>query len=155
MSAAASLHDPAPTIRPANRDGWLTDEQRLAVEQALTGLPLKVEAGAGTGKTTTLVAISKALVGTGRCRRGLYLAFNRAIAESAGAKLPPEVESRTAHGLAYRAVGHRYRHRLGRLTGTDLVASEQLTAAPGGCRSRRWATSPLASSTASPTRRRR
>jgi hypothetical protein len=131
-AAAASLHDPAPTIRPANRDGWLTDEQRLAVDHALTGLPLKVEAGAGTGKTTTLVAISKALVGTGRCRRGLYLAFNRAIAESAGAKLPPEVESRTAHGLAYRAVGHRFRHRLGRLTGTDLVASEHLTAAPGG-----------------------
>jgi hypothetical protein len=41
---------------------------------ALQGKDLKIKAFAGSGKTSTLVAIAKELQG-----RGLYLAYNKAI----------------------------------------------------------------------------
>ncbi|MGI5122749.1 UvrD-helicase domain-containing protein [Marinactinospora thermotolerans] len=85
-----------------------TAEQEAIVEAAVSGGHLVIEAGAGTGKTSTLALISSAL----DTRRGLYLAFNRAIAAEARRKMPGTVTSSTAHSLAYRAVGSRYRRRL-------------------------------------------
>jgi len=52
-----------------------TAEQARAIDLALTRDNLKIEAAAGSGKTSTLVGIAEALSG-----KGLYLAFNRAIA---------------------------------------------------------------------------
>ena len=59
----------------------------------------KVVAYAGAGKTTTLKLIGERLRG-----RGLYLAFNKAIANDARAKFPGHVDCRTFHSLAYRHV---------------------------------------------------
>lgn len=84
-----------------------TEEQARAIELALTGESLKIEAAAGSGKTSTLIGIAEQRGG-----RGLYLAFNRAIAEEAKRLFPAEVDCRTAHSLAYQAVGHRYAARL-------------------------------------------
>lgn len=50
-------------------------EQERAVELFLAGGNLRIDAYAGTGKTTTL-----RLLAAGKPGRGLYLAFNRAIA---------------------------------------------------------------------------
>ena len=55
----------------------ITDEQQHAVNMAQAGHSLKIAAFAGTGKTTTLRAIANAKHG----KRGLYLSFNKAIAE--------------------------------------------------------------------------
>ncbi len=89
----------------------LTNEQRAICEVARQGdahLALKIQAFAGTGKTTTLAAIAEA------CPRAqfLYVVFNRAAADSARASMPPNVEVRTAHSIAFRKIGRRYESRL-------------------------------------------
>lgn len=85
-----------------------TPEQQAAIEAFATGDDLVIQAGAGTGKTSTL----RMLAETTPRRRGLYIAFNRAIAADAKRSFPRNVEASTAHSLAYRAVGHQYRDRL-------------------------------------------
>ncbi|MFG2134989.1 UvrD-helicase domain-containing protein [Streptomyces sp. NPDC048751] len=84
-----------------------TDEQTAAADAFHAGQHLALQAGAGTGKTTTLT-----LLASSTQRRGRYLAYNRAIAQDAGARFPRNVLCKTAHALAYAAVGHRYTHRL-------------------------------------------
>lgn len=74
----------------------MTMEQTKAVQLALTGQDLKIEALAGTGKTTTLIEIAKQL----ETKRGLYLAFNKSIATDARTRLPRNVDARTLHSLA-------------------------------------------------------
>jgi superfamily II DNA or RNA helicase len=59
-----------------------TDEQLAAIDQAKRGESFKVMAYAGSGKTTTLQLISEQL----RQQKGLYLAFNKAIADEARSK---------------------------------------------------------------------
>ncbi|MFF3277340.1 UvrD-helicase domain-containing protein [Streptomyces chrestomyceticus] len=84
-----------------------TDEQTAAADAFHAGHHLALQAGAGTGKTTTLALLAHATT-----RRGRYLAYNRAIAQDAAARFPASVRCKTAHALAYAAVGHRYRPRL-------------------------------------------
>lgn len=94
-----------------------TGEQAAILDAASTGQPLVIEAGAGTGKTTTL----KMIAGVQNMQRGLYLAYNKAIADDARASFPANVDCRTAHSLAFRAVGSQYAHRL---NGPRLPARE-------------------------------
>ncbi|WP_315903476.1 UvrD-helicase domain-containing protein [Streptomyces violarus] len=84
-----------------------TQEQQSARELFASGRDLALVAGAGTGKTSTLI-----LMGSATRRRGLYVAFNRSIADDARGRFGPNVECRTAHSLAFQAVGHHYRERL-------------------------------------------
>lgn len=85
-----------------------TPEQGAAIEAFATGDDLVIQAGAGTGKTSTL----RMLAETTPRRRGLYVAFNKAIAGDAKRSFPRNVEAATAHSLAFRAVGYQYRERL-------------------------------------------
>ena len=113
------------TTTSVNRmyDGYqLTDEQCQAINLAISGQNLKIEAYAGAGKTSTLAAVSSAMPERG----GLYIAFNRSIADEAARKFPDHVDCRTAHSLAFRAVGYQYKNRLqSRLTG-GYLATEYL-----------------------------
>ncbi|MFG2379161.1 UvrD-helicase domain-containing protein [Streptomyces sp. NPDC048504] len=84
-----------------------TDEQVAAADAFQAGDHLALQAGAGTGKTTTLALLAHATR-----RRGRYFAFNRPVAQAAGARFPNTVQCKTAHALAYGAVGHRYTRRL-------------------------------------------
>lgn len=79
----------------------VTDEQQSAIDWAMTHGSQSIEACAGAGKTSTLGAISECL--SGEFKRGLYIAFNKSIANEANRKMPSNVEARTAHSLAYRA----------------------------------------------------
>ncbi|MFJ6726654.1 UvrD-helicase domain-containing protein [Streptomyces sp. NPDC091281] len=85
----------------------LTDEQTAAADAFHAGHHLVIQAGAGTGKTTTLVQLAASTE-----RRGRYLAFNKVIARDAAARFPHTVRCTTAHATAYAAVGHRYASRL-------------------------------------------
>lgn len=85
-----------------------SDEQQAIIDAYNAGKNLVVEALAGTGKTTTL----KFLASEVPHRPGLYLAFNKSIVREVEGSMPGRVEVTTAHGLAYRAVGHMYGHRL-------------------------------------------
>lgn len=73
----------------------LTPEQQAVVES--TAKFLSVSAFAGTGKTTTLRAYAQARPS----QKILYLAFNRAVADEARAKMPPNVAVKTSHALAW------------------------------------------------------
>ncbi|MFE2540982.1 UvrD-helicase domain-containing protein [Actinacidiphila glaucinigra] len=84
-----------------------TDEQATVADTFHGGSHLAIQAGAGTGKTSTLV-----LLAAGTRRRGRYIAYNRAIANDAAARFPDTVTCKTAHSLAYAGIGHRYRARL-------------------------------------------
>lgn len=89
----------------------VTEEQRAicrAARDISAGFSLKVQAFAGTGKTTTLAAVAESLPHV----KFLYLVFNRAAAEGAEQRMPPNVTVRTAHAVAFRKVGHVYKSRL-------------------------------------------
>jgi AAA domain len=89
----------------------LTAEQRAicqATRDLGVGSSLKIQAFAGTGKTTTLAAIAESLPQ----RKFLYLVFNRTAADEAKLKMPSNVMVRTAHALAFRSVGYVYKSRL-------------------------------------------
>ncbi len=85
-----------------------TPEQQRIIDAFVTGADLVIGAGAGSGKTSTL----KMLARSNPSRRGLYIAYNKAIATDAARDFPANVRCKTAHGLAYGAVGRLYRHRL-------------------------------------------
>ncbi|MFF5228427.1 UvrD-helicase domain-containing protein [Dactylosporangium sp. NPDC000521] len=85
-----------------------TAEQAAIVDASTTGEHLVVEAGAGTGKTSTLKLLARA----NPRRRGVYMAYNKAIATEAARDFPRTVLCKTSHGLAFQAIGRRYAHRL-------------------------------------------
>jgi len=87
-------------LAPAPSSLDLTPEQEAIVSHEPTS-NLIVHAYAGTGKTSTLVEFARRW----SSRRGLYLAFNSAIGREAQAKFPRNVEVRTMHAYAYRALG--------------------------------------------------
>lgn len=76
-----------------------TDEQQSAISNAFSGKSFKISAYAGTGKTSTLKLIGDTLSN----KKGLYLAFNKAIALDAKSKFRSNVRCQTFHSLAYSA----------------------------------------------------
>ena len=78
----------------------LTEEQVAILEQPPTSTII-VEAGAGTGKTTVIADYARKW----NKHRGLYLAFNKDIAEHARSRMPPWVRAQTVNSLAYQALG--------------------------------------------------
>ncbi|MBV9444421.1 MAG: AAA family ATPase [Streptosporangiaceae bacterium] len=95
-----------------------TREQRAAREVFASGSDLALVAGAGTGKTSTLMMMAEAT-----SKRGLYMAFNKTTADDAQRRFSRNVECRTAHSLAFAAVGRKYKYRLDapRLPGRETM----------------------------------
>lgn len=85
-----------------------TGEQQAALDAFATRGSLVIEAGAGSGKTSTLQLLAEARPSA----RGLYLAYNKAIQTDAAKRFPRSVVCRTAHSLAYATHGAKMRHRL-------------------------------------------
>jgi hypothetical protein len=79
-----------------------THEQQQALDLFATGGPLVIEAGAGTGKTSTLELLSRSTP-----RTGCYVAFNNSIAGEAAGRFPMTVVARTMHSFAYRVLADR------------------------------------------------
>lgn len=84
-----------------------TAEQAEVLDWFGLGADLVVQARAGTGKTSTLKMLANST-----SERGVYVAYNKAIATDAARDFPARVLCKTAHGLAYGAVGKHYRERL-------------------------------------------
>ncbi len=80
----------------------LTGEQ-LAVCDSDAAV-IKVTAGAGTGKTSTLRAFAE----VNNDERILYVAFNKAIQIEAAGKFPSNTTCKTAHSIAYGQCGREY-----------------------------------------------
>jgi hypothetical protein len=89
----------------------LTSQQQDIVDTWKSGIDiLAVEAGAGAGKTSTLIALAKA-----DGRKGQYLAFNRGIVSEARTKFAqqaPNFSASTIHAIAKAAVGGDFEHRI-------------------------------------------
>lgn len=64
---------------------------------------MKINAFAGTGKTSTLISIAKAYPD----KKFFYLAFNRSIAEESKRKFPVNVKVMTTHALAKRYIANK------------------------------------------------
>lgn len=80
-----------------------TPEQEAILTTAPTAT-IKVAAGAGCGKTSTLAEYGRRWPAA-----GLYVAFNKSIAAEARRHFPSRIETRTGHAVAYRAlkIGNR------------------------------------------------
>lgn len=96
-----------------------TDEQIAVIDAFGTGETLVVQAMAGAGKTST----TRMCAESQPTKRGVYVAFNKAIATDAQASFPRSCVAFTVHSLAFRAVGHEYAHRLNgpRVTGRQTA----------------------------------
>ena len=85
-----------------------TAEQQAIIDFVVGRRHLRVMALAGCTKTTTLEMAARAC----DTRSILYLAFNKTVADEARRRFPRNVDARTGHSLAFKAVGHRYAARL-------------------------------------------
>lgn len=94
---------------------------------------IKINAVAGSGKTTTLLEYASRQTG----KRILYLAFNKSVEIEAAAKLRSlglsHVEVKTAHALAYRAIVFRHGYKIAErgYRPQDLAALLNLPTLPG------------------------
>lgn len=107
--------DAAPKPRPAANSKPLrkpTAEQQQAIDQFQRGGSVKINAYAGTGKTSTLEFLAHST-----SRRGQYIAFNRSIVRDAEEKFPNTVNCATSHRLAFRATPSAYRSNSEKMTG--------------------------------------
>lgn len=79
-----------------------TGEQRAILEAK--GRIIKINARAGTGRTTTLRMLAEKFPD----QRVLYLVFNRRAKEAAREAFPSNVRAHTLHALAYRGEGYKW-----------------------------------------------
>lgn len=103
---------PTSTFKP-------TSEQEAILEAVLDYSDLSIEALAGTGKTTTLRLLGEQLSDM----NGVYVAFNKSIVDEAKSKFPSNVHCTTAHSLAYRDIGHKFKIRI---NATQRMSNEQI-----------------------------
>lgn len=75
-----------------------TEEQIRIVDRSKKGEDFKIMAFAGAGKTTTLKMISE----NTNSKNGLYLAFNKRLADEAKTKFSKNVQCSTFHSFAFR-----------------------------------------------------
>lgn len=85
-----------------------TTEQAAIVDAARTEHNLIIEAGAGTGKTSTL----RLLAADAPKEKILYVAYNKSVQLEAADSFGPNVTARTAHSLAYGGTIRRYGSRV-------------------------------------------
>lgn len=84
----------------------LSDEQ-LAICQSNAN-EIKVNAFAGTGKTTTLLHYAL----TYPQKKFLYICYNKSIQLEAQSKFPKNVLTQTSHAIAYKKEGFKYQQKL-------------------------------------------
>lgn len=97
-----------------------TDEQQNAIELFKTGDTLRIDAYAGSGKTTTLEMLAQ-----NTRRSGYYLSFAKSNRVEAERKFPANVRCKTIHGLAYGPIAKTRKYTNQKMTqeaNANLVA---------------------------------
>lgn len=90
-------------------------QQQACIDAVQSSDFLKIDAVAGSGKTSTLVMISEVVK-----TPSLYCAFNKVTALEAEAKFGKHVVCQTTHSLAYAKFGARLRNKLIRPQGAYI-----------------------------------
>jgi superfamily I DNA/RNA helicase len=80
-----------------------TAEQEDCIEKFKTGKNLRINAYAGTGKSSTLSLLGGVARGPGLC-----IMFNKSTAEDARKKMPPIVTCSTTHALSFKRMVRKY-----------------------------------------------
>jgi len=102
-----------------------TEQQLNCIAAAIKHMIVKIEAGAGSGKTSTLKLVSEELD-----QSSLYIAFNKVTATEASEKFPSHVTCKTTHSLAFAKFGRALMDKLNRpkggyvnvaFTGTEIA----------------------------------
>ena len=102
-----------------------TEQQLNCIAAAINHMIVKIEAGAGSGKTSTLKLVSAELP-----QSSLYIAFNKVTANEASEKFPSHVTCKTTHSLAFAKFGRALMDKLNRpkggyvnvaFTGTEIA----------------------------------
>lgn len=98
-----------------------TAEQDVALALYATGQSMVIEAGAGTGKTSTLLLLAK----SDPTKTVKYVAFGKDIVKDVGARMPANASASTVHSLAFQAVGKLYADRVKNRTrmSSDRIAA--------------------------------
>lgn len=96
-----------------------TSEQLAAVDAFSSGENLKINAFAGSGKTSTLALLSHHSKGC-----GIYAAFNRACVTDSKPKFGSNVQCKTLHAMAFQAMRYQFkRDKLAGRLNTNVVLS--------------------------------
>lgn len=85
-----------------------TQQQLDIVEAFKHNQVIKINAVAGSGKTSTLELLANEFK-----QPSLLLAFNKSIADEAGTRFPKHVTCRTMHSIAWAEFGKRLQHKIG------------------------------------------
>jgi superfamily I DNA/RNA helicase len=97
-----------------------TQEQNDATDCFVSGVDMKVNAFAGSGKTSTLKLMANA-----RTSPGVYLCFNKGIADQASREFPEWTACKTTHSFAFRQIitrmGGNSQKMIGSLRAADTV----------------------------------
>lgn len=102
-----------------------TEQQQACIDAAVKHMIVKIEAGAGSGKTSTLKLVSGEVQ-----EPSLYVAFNKVTATEAAEKFPRHVTCKTTHSIAYAKFGRSLQDKLSRpkggyvnvaFTGTEIA----------------------------------
>lgn len=99
-----------------------TEEQIKIIDAFASGESVVADARAGCGKTST----TRMCAESAPHRRGVFMAFNKAIAGDAKSSFPASCSCSTVHSLAFRAVGRDFEHRLNGPRVTSRDAAEAL-----------------------------
>jgi hypothetical protein len=110
-TAKTGLTQTLPPAAKGKQSRRPTAEQQQAIDQFQRGGSVKINAYAGTGKTSTLEFLAQST-----SRRGQYIAFNRDIVRDAKEKFPNTVNCSTSHGLAFKATPSAYRSNSDKMT---------------------------------------
>lgn len=117
---------------PGQRVRFTHEQMRIIHHELEPKHVVRILAFAGTGKTSTLMEYARLRP----AKRFLCIVYNKSVCEISKQSFPSNVDCRTAHSLAFRAVGFRYQKKLApKLRALDvakLVAvDERLSPMPG------------------------
>lgn len=98
-------------------------DQQAWVGQGFFAGARRIVAGAmaGTGKTTTLVALARRIKMAQPDRRGIHLAFNKSVAEDVVQKMPDNVAAVTGDALAWNAMAGKGKPMASKWRRRDLM----------------------------------
>ena len=93
-----------------------TQEQQAILDSFKEHRILKVNACAGSGKSSTLKMLAEQ-----NDKPSLYVCYNSTVATEARNKFPKNVSCRTTHSLAYSIFGSLLQHKLSRAKGVGYI----------------------------------
>ncbi|WP_159080861.1 UvrD-helicase domain-containing protein, partial [Nocardia suismassiliense] len=101
-SAASVVVEASPGRMLDGEDYAPSAQQQAIYDPVLAGRDVKVQAAAGSGKTSTLEGLARRIALADPSTRIVYIVFNKSVQVEGSERMPGNVECRTGHSIAYR-----------------------------------------------------